>query len=151
MSPSPLIRSLWESYRSLWDANYARLRKVFETGDGQKQSPLFTITRLEEKAKTEDSKDKAQWSVMIPPLPEPGKDYAKASKIFKKTFRQHSTSMTIESPRGTILISGLIELQNPKAILLLDVKACYDPRASQWVVLTAVPRRFQAKNQSPKG
>ena len=90
---------------------------------------------------------------MLPPLPQPGEDYANASRAFKKTLAKsrRNQSISVEPPRGTILVSGLVELEGPDGVCLVDTKAAYEPKSSQWVVISIALRRMQEHKQAPKG
>ncbi|TVY76047.1 hypothetical protein LSUE1_G006850 [Lachnellula suecica] len=54
-------------------------------------------------------------------------------------------------PRGSILISGMVELEAPKAFLVFDVKAAWDPqtKAFDQRSMFLQLRRFQWKSQGP--
>lgn len=56
-------------------------------------------------------------------------------------------------PRGSILVSGLVELDTPKAWLVFDVKAAWDPktRAYDPRSMHVQLRRMQLKKQGPVG
>ena len=71
---------------------------------------------------------------------------------FKKTLRSAwRPSLPPHPPRGTILISGLVELSGPKAICLLDVLGTYHPGESRWVSIGTRVRRLQRRVQRPRG
>ncbi|TVY16512.1 hypothetical protein LARI1_G005127 [Lachnellula arida] len=54
-------------------------------------------------------------------------------------------------PRGSILVSGMVELEAPKAYLVFDVKAAWDPQVQDFDTRSMMVhlRRFQWKNQGP--
>lgn len=56
-------------------------------------------------------------------------------------------------PRGSIIVSGLIELDTPRAWLVVDVKAAWDPKEREFVheSMQLTLRRMQMKRQSPLG
>lgn len=69
---------------------------------------------------------------------------------------QHSLIRTWKMPqvppeRGSIMISGLVELVGSKATCVIDVRAAYHPKENRWVGVGIGVRRMQAKKQSPKG
>ena len=69
---------------------------------------------------------------------------------------QHSLLKTWKMPqvppeRGSIIISGLVELVGSKATCVIDVRAAYHPKENRWVGVSVGMRRMQAKRQSPKG
>lgn len=53
--------------------------------------------------------------------------------------------------RGTVIISGLVELVGEKAICVVDVRAAFHPKENRWVAVGVGVRRLQAKKQVPKG
>lgn len=56
-------------------------------------------------------------------------------------------------PRGSIIVSGLIELDAPRAWLVVDVKAAWDPKTKTFDMksMQLVLRRLQMKKQAPLG
>jgi len=56
-------------------------------------------------------------------------------------------------PRGSILISGMVELEAPKAYLVFDVNAAWDPQVQDFDPrsMKVQLRRFQWKSQGPVG
>jgi hypothetical protein len=56
-------------------------------------------------------------------------------------------------PRGSILVSGLVELDSPKAWLVFDVKAAWDPKTRSFDArsMHLQLRRMQLKKQGPAG
>src|SRR6266536_1247718 len=51
-----------------------------------------------------------------------------AMKAFKKKFAQTFKPAPNYPPRGSILISGLVEIDSPRAWLVFDVRAAWDPK-----------------------
>jgi len=56
-------------------------------------------------------------------------------------------------PRGSLLVSGLVEIDSPKAWLVFDVHAAYDPKDKEFDPrsMKVELRRFQLKKQGPVG
>lgn len=56
-------------------------------------------------------------------------------------------------PRGSILVSGFVEVDAPKAWLVFDVKAAWDPKEKDFDArsMHVKLRRFQLKKQGPAG
>ena len=78
-------------------------------------------------------------------------DFGTALHVF-----QHSLIRTWKMPhappeRGSIMVSGLVELVGSNAMCVLDVRAAYHPKESRWVAVGIGIRRMQAKKQAPKG
>ena len=157
---------MWESYKALWESIVAKARKILDMeAPNKRYPPGFALPKLEEQKEGGDEQSKSaakslvassqsqgQWTKMLASLPLPGEDYAHASRAFKKTLAKNwSKGMSLEPPRGTLLISGLVELYGPKGFCVLDVRAAYEPRASQWVAVSIGLRRAQPRVQKPKG
>jgi hypothetical protein len=72
---------------------------------------------------------------------------------FKKKFAQTWRPAAGYPPRGSIIVSGLVEVDSPKAWLVFDVKATYDPKEKEFdgQNMTVALRRFQVKKQGPMG
>lgn len=77
----------------------------------------------------------------------------KAYLAFRMKFAQTWRPAPNYPPRGSIVVSGLIELDSPKAWLLVDVKAAWDPKTKQYDPrsMHVVMRRLQMKRQAPLG
>ncbi|PSN69597.1 hypothetical protein BS50DRAFT_291557 [Corynespora cassiicola Philippines] len=56
-----------------------------------------------------------------------------------------------QPPRGTFLVTGLVEIIGQKARMTLDVSAAYDPRIGKFVTLDAKMRSLVNFRQEPKG
>jgi hypothetical protein len=76
-----------------------------------------------------------------------------ALMAFKQKFSQTWRPAPCYPPRGSIIVSGLIELDSPKAWLVMDVKAAWDPKTKEYDArsMQVVMRRFQMKKQAPLG
>ena len=159
--PMPLVYSLWESYKTLWNSNMDRIRKTFNVDPPQRRFPpgfaLPKKTGEIEKPQTpkitpSSTQSQNQWSKLLPSIPTPGEDYAGASRAFKKTLAKNwNKGGSVEPPRGTLLVSGLVKLNGPDGHCLLDVRAAYEPSSSQWVAISVALRRIQPRVYYPKG
>ncbi|KAF2085603.1 hypothetical protein K490DRAFT_58499 [Saccharata proteae CBS 121410] len=56
-----------------------------------------------------------------------------------------------EPPRGTLVVSGLVEIIAAKARLTMDVYAAYDPKSNRYVLVQGKIRRVQHNRQRPRG
>jgi hypothetical protein len=76
-----------------------------------------------------------------------------ALMAFKTKFAQTWRPAPNYPPRGSILVSGLIELDSPKAWLVIDVTAAWDPKTKQYDPRSMYlgMRRLQMKKQAPLG
>lgn len=72
-------------------------------------------------------------------------------KAFKQQFSKAWKRMPEQPPRGSILVSGLVELEAPKGYTVVDVVAYWDPKTRQFDNKSMMVRlrRLQAKNQAP--
>jgi hypothetical protein len=75
----------------------------------------------------------------------------RAFVAFKTKFAQTWRPAPNYPPRGSILVSGLIELDSPKAWLVIDVRAAWDPKTKQYDPrsMHLGMRRLQMKRQAP--
>jgi hypothetical protein len=71
--------------------------------------------------------------------------------LFLQSMAKNSKPFQIDPPRGTILVTGLIEVVGSRGRTTVDAQAAYDPKAKDFVVSSWSPRRFQPKSQSPRG
>lgn len=69
----------------------------------------------------------------------------------KITLLQNLKKTQMQIPRGSILVSGLVELDCPKAWIVVDVKAAWDPKTREYdkKSMTMGLRRIQMKKQPP--
>ncbi|KAJ9648596.1 hypothetical protein H2201_000927 [Coniosporium apollinis] len=74
-----------------------------------------------------------------------------AMSVFANTWVKNWTPLNVEAPRGSIVVSGLIEVQGSKARATMDVVAAYDPKQNKYVAMSLGVRRVQDKKQAPKG
>jgi hypothetical protein len=90
------------------------------------------------------------WAAKIPSPPS-SVEMPIAQHVFKASLAQGRLPKNMEPPRGSFVVQGLIQLKGSRSILTLDVKAFYDPKASQFVVVNATHRSIKQRKQSPKG
>ena len=78
--------------------------------------------------------------------------FLKALMAFKAKFRQTWRPAPNYAPRGSLIVSGFVEVDAPKAVILFDVKAAWDPKTKTFDARTLqiVPRRLSMKRQRPK-
>ena len=87
----------------------------------------------------------------LPAVPKPGTEMSAVTMAFKKNLAKNWKSAEVPAPRGTFMVSGLVELQGSKAVCVMDVRAAYHPRESRWVVVSMGVRRIQRRKQGPRG
>ena len=91
------------------------------------------------------------WLQVLPALPKPGNDIAKVSQAFKKTLAKNWKPASMDPPRGTCRVSGILEIFGPKGIFLLDVVGIYHPAEAKWLSVGVAIRRKAPRSQRPKG
>ncbi|KAF1975223.1 hypothetical protein BU23DRAFT_552630 [Bimuria novae-zelandiae CBS 107.79] len=70
---------------------------------------------------------------------------------FRQIFRKYHKHMAIEPPRGTFIVSGLVEIIGDRAKMTLDVMSLYDPNVGKYVLLQARVRSITPYKQRPRG
>ena len=78
-------------------------------------------------------------------------DFRTALHVFQHSLIKTWNIPQISPERGSIMISGLVELVGSKATCVCDIRAAYHPKENRWVALSIDVRRMQANKQSPKG
>ena len=156
MSPTPILYTLLDNSRALWKTSVNWMRRAFNLeippeqlppGFGKASKSIGRSTTNDEPRAS--SGTQPQWPTG---LPQASQEYAKASQAFKKSVaRNMKRSVSVEPPRGTILLSGFVELLGPKGICLFDVRAAYAPTDSEWAAISLDVRRLQLREQRPKG
>ncbi|KAL2063250.1 hypothetical protein VTL71DRAFT_5055 [Oculimacula yallundae] len=78
--------------------------------------------------------------------------FLKPITAFKAKLAQTWRPVPNYPPRGSLIISGLVELESPKAMLVFDVRAAWDPKTREFDSrsMSIKLRRFQQKKQSPQ-
>ncbi|KAJ4287212.1 hypothetical protein N0V90_012610 [Kalmusia sp. IMI 367209] len=71
--------------------------------------------------------------------------------FFRLMMRKHQKQMQIQPPRGTFIVSGLVEVIGDRAKMTLDVTGVYDPRIAKYIMLQAKIRSMTEYKQRPKG
>jgi hypothetical protein len=79
--------------------------------------------------------------------------YERGLTAFKMKLKQTWRPAPNYPPRGSIMVQGLVEIDSPRAWLVFDVKAAWDPKTKTYDSrsLHIALRRMQAKRQAPVG
>lgn len=79
--------------------------------------------------------------------------FFRAIWAFKQKFTQTWRPAPNYPPRGSVLVSGLVELDSPNAWLVFDVKAAWDPKTKTYdaTSMQLKLKRMQLKKQGPLG
>lgn len=77
----------------------------------------------------------------------------KAAMAFSGTLSKHYKPVKKLPPRGSIIVSGLVEIDAPNAWLVIDVRAAYQPKERVFHPGSMVVkvRRIQPKKQAAQG
>ena len=78
-------------------------------------------------------------------------DFSSALTSFKDSLLKTWKFPHAPPERGTVLVSGLVELVGSKATCVLDVRAAFHPKENRFVAIGVGVRRLQARKQAPKG
>lgn len=78
-------------------------------------------------------------------------DFSSALTSFKNSLLKTWKFPHAPPERGTVMVSGLVELVGSKANCVLDVRAAFHPKENRFVAIGVGVRRLQARKQSPKG
>ncbi|KAK0624562.1 hypothetical protein B0T17DRAFT_616775 [Bombardia bombarda] len=72
-------------------------------------------------------------------------------QAFFKKLKETYKPIRLDPPRGCVLVSGLVEIDTPKAIVIIDVFAWYDPKRKTYDErsMHMSLRRMQFKRQAP--
>ncbi|KAF2442161.1 hypothetical protein P171DRAFT_417105 [Karstenula rhodostoma CBS 690.94] len=84
-------------------------------------------------------------------LPDPGQAPTMNLAYFRLMLMKYRKPMAIEPPRGTFLVTGLVEIIGEKAKMTLDVTAVYDPNMAKYVMLNSRARSMTKYKQQPRG
>ena len=75
-----------------------------------------------------------------------------AASIFAHTLQKgRQTGNKPEPPRGTFVISGLVQMRGTRAAITFDVQAFYDPKMSRFTTVNVAPKALKRWTQSPRG
>ena len=79
--------------------------------------------------------------------------FFRAIMAFKIKFQQTWKPAPDYPPRGSVIVSGLVELDSPRAWLVFDVKAAWSPETKLYDArsMQLQLRRMQMKKQGPLG
>ena len=98
-----------------------------------------------------DTKDGAKVLRALPPIPQPNEEITSAVTTFKRTLAREWKPAGIPPPRGTLIVSGIVEIKGPNGRCTLEVQAAYHPAQSRWVSLAMGVRRIYPKKKGPRG
>lgn len=112
--------------------------KTIGPGGNSGQQPLTT-------------KGKEEFELSTKPGSNVDSHFFRPVMAFKATLAQKWRPAKGHPPRGCILVSGLVEVDSPKAWMVFDVRAAYDPKTREYDgrTLNVSLRRHQPKRQGP--
>lgn len=114
------------------------------------KAPSDALDALTKRVKTEAQSNQEEKDNALVPLKT---HLMNAYTAFRTKFAQTWRPAPNYPPRGSILVSGLVELDSPNAWLVMDVRAAWDPKTKSYDArsMQVVMRRFQMKKQAPLG
>lgn len=105
-----------------------------------------------EAARSSDAQDtqRIPWTIKAP-LPVGPMDIPIAFHVFQHNFMQKRMPTKMEPPRGSLVVSGLVEVKGSRARVLYDIQAFFDPKQNRFVTVNATVRNLKRWSQPPKG
>ncbi|KAI9834787.1 MAG: hypothetical protein M1819_002873 [Sarea resinae] len=171
--PKALSSSCWASYKTLVSLQYQRVKDIFRINSKEQDDSQFggirekfeqQLGRVQEQKPDSNGPSGQQqpsrfpsWLIQDPrtatssisPLSNTGMD--SAFTTFAKTLAKKWRPPTFVPPRGSVILSGLVEIQGTDAMAVLDVKAAYNPKEAKWGGIMLGVRRYQRRRQAPLG
>jgi len=86
-----------------------------------------------------------------PPLPDVGEEMKEVVGACKRTLAKSWKQGDELAPRGCFFVSGLFEIQGPKATCILETVAVYHPVDRTWASYGYKVRRLRIRHQPPRG
>ena len=87
----------------------------------------------------------------LPPIPQANEHTSVPVSAFRNTLKRTWRPAAPVVPRGSIIVSGLVEVVGTRSVCVIDVRAAYNPARSKWEVVQIGTRRLQENSQAPKG
>jgi len=106
---------------------------------------------LDGKSSVANAEKKTWLRQILDQIYDPSIDFPIAAHVFASTLSRSWNPKRMEPPRGTFVVHGLVEVRGARGRMLFDVRGCYDPKASKFVLVQAAVRNFKRWNQSPRG
>lgn len=78
-------------------------------------------------------------------------DFRSALTSFKNSLSKTWRFPYAPPERGSVIISGLVELVGSEATCVLDVRAAFHPKENRFTTVGIGVRRLQARKQAPRG
>ena len=132
--------------------------KSFSSGPKPPQSSGTSLSSTQTSPSTSSSSSDGQsnpdGSEVVPRLPSivpRGESKPVTLALFMQNLKKHRTHVHIEPPRGSIVVSGMVEVLGARGQVTLDVTAAFDSKADEYLVWSWKPRRIQPKRQHARG
>jgi len=123
-------------------------------GDTAKQRTASQDASASSKDTTSRSPDPEQVGFgfpKLPGLPYPNNQRPFTLMIFMRSMSQNMKPYSSDPPRGSIMVTGQIEVVGTIGTATLGVEAAYDPKSSEFVACTYEIRNIQARSLLPRG
>jgi hypothetical protein len=79
------------------------------------------------------------------------KDIPLVMHVFQSALKKTWNPRTMEPPRGTFIVEGLVEVRGSKGRITFDVKSYYDPQEEKFKAATITRKSFSRWTQAPLG
>lgn len=153
------------SFETFINQHQQMMKRPMPTKDGPPKAPQSlpdarkaitktpTLANSEPSGKVADASDESNELNKQGPGHQLYIHFFRAIMAFKLTLQKTWRPAPEYPPRGSILASGLVELETPKAWLVFEVKAAWDPKIRQYDPrsMHIALRRLQMKKQGPLG
>lgn len=126
--------------------------EAHSAGDGGRAlGKVSTLNRPNSAGKASEALDSSDEGSILDITAPISAHFFHAMMAFKVTLAKSWKPVDNWPPRGSILVGGLVELDAPKAWLVFDVRAAWDPQTRQYDPRSMVVslRRLRPKKQSP--
>jgi len=90
-------------------------------------------------------------SSLLPSVVQIGNDNGAGITAWKRTLAKNWRPPHDFGQRGTLLVTGLVQIEGPKGVCVLDIAGSYHPRESRYTHVTCGIRNFRPRKQHPRG
>lgn len=87
----------------------------------------------------------------LPGVSKPSSEMATATTAFRNNLARNWKFASAPEPRGSLIVSGLVEIEGPQGVCVMDVHATYHPQLPEWVTVAMGVRRIGISGRRSKG
>lgn len=95
--------------------------------------------------------ERSRFTSLLPSISNMGLENGAAITAFKRTLARNWQPASDFGERGTFLVTGLVQIEGPKGICVLDIAASYHPRESRYTSVACGIRNYRPRHQRPRG